>query len=183
MLSDIDLLKKVKDGDLQAEEELFARYKPVVTAIARKYYLIGGEKEDLLQEGWLGFFGAIRKFDIDKGDNFKSYASLLIEREMIDAIRRANTVKNQVLSNSILLDNDEILSSENNTEDDILYYETFKDIFSHIELSSKEKEVLELYLQGYNYVDISKLLQSSSKSIDNTLTRIKNKLKSLRGSI
>ena len=183
MLSDIELLKKLKNNDSDAEEELFARYKPIVTSIARKYYLIGGDKEDLLQEGWLGFFGAIRKFDIEKNDNFKSYAILLIEREMIDAIRRANTGKNQVLSNSILIDNEDILASDNTTENDIIYYETFKDIFKKIELSVKEKKVLELYLQGYNYVDISKLLETSSKSIDNTLTRIKNKLKNLRGSI
>ena len=182
MISDIELLKKIREDDVQAEEELFARFKPVVTAIARKFYLIGGDKEDLLQEGWMGFFRAMRQFDTDKGDNFRQYASLLVEREMIDAIRRANSNKNQVLSNSVFVDNDDILSSDDILEDNVLYYETYKDIFDHIQdkLSSREKNVLQYYLEGYNYVDISKILGTTPKSIDNTLTRVKNKLKGLK---
>ena len=172
MISDIELLIKFRQGDIDAEEELFGRYKPIVTAIARKYYLIGGDKEDLLQEGWLGFFRAMRQFDETKSDNFKQYATLLIEREMIDAIRRANSNKNQVLSSSVFVDNDEILSSDQTIEDEVFYYETYKDIFASIKstLSDKEKKVLEYYLQGYNYVDISQILDTTPKSIDNTLT-------------
>ena len=71
MISDIELLIRFRNDDIDAEEELFARYKPIVTAIARRYYLIGGDKEDLLQEGWLGFFRALRKFDEKQNDNFK----------------------------------------------------------------------------------------------------------------
>ena len=185
MISDIELLIRFRKDDIEAEEELFARYKPIVTAIARRYYLIGGDKEDLLQEGWLGFFRALRKFDEKQSDNFKQYAILLIEREMIDAIRRANSNKNQVLSTSVFIDNDDILSSEETIEDEVFYYETYKDIFKEMKktLSEKEQKVLEYYLEGYNYVDISKILKSTPKSIDNTLTRIKNKLKNLRGKL
>lgn len=182
MISDIELLKKIKEDDMQAEEQLFERYKPMVTSIARKYYLIGGDKEDLLQEGWMGFFRAMRQFDEHKNDNFGQYAHLLVEREMIDAIRRANSNKNQVLSNSVFVDNDDMLSSEDLIENDVLYFETSKDIFDHIKnaLSDRETRVLELYLQGYNYTDIASILETTPKSIDNTLTRVKNKLKSLK---
>jgi len=185
MISDIDLLKKIKDDDIQAEEDLLEKYKPMVTAIARKYYLIGGDKEDLLQEGWMGFFRAMRQFDVEKNDNFAQYAHLLVEREMIDAIRRANSNKNQVLSNSIFVDNDDILSSEDMIEDDVLYYETSRDIFMNIKscLSDRETKVLEYYLQGYNYIDIAEILGTSPKSIDNTLTRVKNKLKKLKDNL
>ena len=145
MISDIELLIRYRKDDIEAEEELFARYKPIVTAIARRYYLIGGDKEDLLQEGWLGFFRSLRKFDEKQSDNFKQDAILLIEREMIDAIRRANSNKNQVLSSSVFVDNDEILSSDQTIEDEVFYYETYKDIFASIKstLSDKEQKVLE----------------------------------------
>lgn len=183
MISDIDLLIGFRKGEINAEEELFLRYKPIVSSIARKYYLIGGDKEDLLQEGWLGFFRAMRQFDNNKSDNFKQYATLLIEREMVDAIRRANSNKNQVLSSSVFVDNDDILSSEETIEDEVFYYETYKDIFNKMRenLSDREQKVLEYYLEGYNYVDISKILDTNPKSIDNTLTRIKNKLKNMWG--
>ena len=183
MISDIELLIKFRKDDVDAEEELFNRYKPIVSSIARKYYLIGGDKEDLLQEGWMGFFRAMRQFDEKKSDNFKQYALLLIEREMIDAIRRANSNKNQVLSSSVFVDNDDILSSDETIEDEVFYYETYRDIFNQMRknLSDREQKVLEYYLEGYNYVDISEILETSPKSIDNTLTRIKNKLKNMRG--
>ena len=182
MISDIDLLVNARKGDVVAEEELLSRYKPLISTIARKYYLIGGDKEDLLQEGWLGFFRAMREFDTKKNDNFKQYAGLLVEREMIDAIRRANSNKNQMLTGSVLVDNDDMLPMEDTVENDVLYYETYKDIFAHIEgsLSDKEKNVLKLYLQGYNYKDIAQILDIQPKSVDNTLTRIKNKLKDLK---
>ena len=77
MLSDIELLKKIKENDLQAEEELFARYKSIVTSIARKYYLIGGDKEDLLQEGWLGFFDG----DITEPIRFESHMQYCLLKE------------------------------------------------------------------------------------------------------
>ena len=185
MLNDVELLEKVKSGDILAEEEMFNRYRPLVTAISRKYYLIGGEQEDLLQEGWMGFFRAMREFDSKKTVNFKQFARLLIEREMIDAIRKANSIKNQVLSSSVFVDNEELLTEDITVEDNVLYYEMYKDIFLKIEerLSVKERKVLEYYLQGYSYVDISKILDTSAKSIDNSLTRIKNKLKGLKNNL
>ena len=182
MLSDVELIKKIKEGDLKVGEELFYRYKPLVSMISRKYYLIGGDREDLFQEGWFGFIDALHSFDENKNDNFKKYAILLIERQMLDAIRKANTNKNQVLSSSMLVDNDDVLSSEATLEDDMIVYENSKMLIEEMEttLSKKEKEVFEYYLQGYGYQDIAKILNATPKSIDNTLTRVKNKLKSLR---
>ena len=182
MISDIELIAEINKGNQDAEEELFNRYKSLVAMISRKYYLIGGEREDLFQEGWFGFIDAVHTYDVNKNDNFKQYAILLIERQMLDAIRRANTNKNQVLSSSMLIDNDDVLSSEMTLEDDMIVYETSKILIEEMEanLSKREKEVFEYYLQGYGYQDIAKILNATPKSIDNTLTRVKNKLKSLR---
>lgn len=182
MLNDIELLKEIRAGDVESEEKLLTKYKPLVSAIARKYYLIGGEREDLLQEGWMGFFGAMRKFDVERGENFQQFATILIEREMIDAIRRANSGKNQVLSSSVFVDNDDILSSDFTLEDNVVYQETYQQILAEIKsnLSKRELIVLEKYLQGYTYVDIAENLGVKPKSVDNTLTRIKNKLKGLK---
>ena len=177
-----DLLIIAKNGDSDAVNQILNKYKHLVSAISRKYYLLGGDREDLFQEGWFGFIDALHSFDENKNDNFKKYAILLIERQMLDVIRKANTNKNQVLSSSMLVDNDDVLSSEATLEDDMIVYENSKMLIEEMEttLSKKEKEVFEYYLQGYGYQDIAKMLNATPKSIDNTLTRVKNKLKSLR---
>lgn len=177
-----ELLLMAKKGNEEAIDTLLNNYKQLVVLISRKYYLLGGESEDIIQEGMIGLFKAINTFDSTKSEFFKNYAAKVVEREIISAIRRENANKNRVLDESILVDDVEQLHGENYPEADILTEESYKELSNEIldHLSGLEKKVVELYLQGYSYVDISKILKKSNKSIDNALTRIKSKLKYLK---
>ena len=182
MIEDEILLDRVKEGDTEAQEILLCKYKPLVGAIANKYYLVGADKEDLIQEGWIGLFKAINTYDKDKNNNFVKFASTVIMREIVSAIRRENTNKNQALDSSVLIDDDDILPSVDNPEKDILSAEIIQKINEDIDklLSAKERIVVKYFVQGYSYVDIAKILDIKPKSVDNTLTRIKNKLKHIK---
>lgn len=179
---DLELLKKAKNGDHFAMDKILDENKYLVNAIARKYYLFGGEKEDLIQEGMIGFFKAINSYDESKCDNFVPFAIKIIEREIIDTIRTANTKKNQILNDTILIDDNEILPSDGCPEEDIIESESFKELEDEIykHLSTFEKSVVDLFLKGYTYQDIAVSMGKSAKSIDNALTRIKGKLKFLK---
>ena len=179
---DLELLKKAKNCDHFAMDKILNENKYLVNAVARKYYLLGGEKEDLIQEGMIGFFKAINGYDESKCDNFIAFAIKIIEREIIDMIRSANTHKNQILNDTILIDDNEILPSDGCPEEDIIESESFKELEDEIykHLSTFEKNVVGLFLKGYTYQDIAVSMGKSSKSIDNALTRIKGKLKFLK---
>ena len=178
-MTDIELIKKVREGDRSAEEQLLYKYKPLVNVIANKYFLSGATQEDLIQEGWIGLFKAINSYDLDKNINFGKYASIVIMREIVSAIRRANAGKHQVLDHSVLVDDDDILPDNSTPEDEILSLENINEINEGIDslLSEKERNVVKYFVQGYSYVDIAKIMNITPKSVDNTLTRIKNKLK------
>ena len=179
---ELELLKLAKSGSAYAIDELLAIHKHLVVSVARKYYLLGGDKEDLIQEGMIGLFKAINSFDSAKNNNFVAYAITLIEREIITAIRRANTHAQQFLSESLLFDNDDELPSNDSPESEFINEESRVELTQEISLhlSTFERQVVEFYLKGYNYVDISKMLGKSGKSIDNALTRIKKKLEFLK---
>lgn len=177
-----DLIVLAKSGNNVAIDEILKKYKHLVLAISRKYYLLGGDREDLVQDGMIGLFKAINTFDIGKSDNFKNYAMRIVEREMISAIRRENANKNRILDESVLLDDVELLHGDNYPEIDIITKESYKELSDEIlsVLSSLERKVVTLYLKGYQYLDIAKKLNKTPKSIDNALTRIKSKLKYLK---
>jgi RNA polymerase sporulation-specific sigma factor len=182
-LSDINsLLSKAKGGDTKAIDELLTTHKHLVVSVARKYYLLGGDREDLIQEGMIGLFKAITTFDIEKSDNFSSYAVTLIEREIISAIRRANSASQHILSESVFVDTDDALSDNISVENVLISEENTEELTNEIfkKLSSFERRVVEYYLKGYNYLDIASMLGKDSKSIDNALTRIKKKLNFLK---
>jgi len=178
---ELDLIKLAKK-DAYAMEKLLIDYKHLVGAASRRYFLIGADQEDLAQEGMIGLVKAVQSFEVDKNDNFSAYANMLIEREMISAIRRANCGGQQVLSDSILIDNDDELGGEDCPESDFIAEESTneltKEIFSR--LSNFEKLVVEYYLKGYTYVDIANIMKRSAKSIDNALSRIKKKLEDIK---
>lgn len=179
-----ELLNRAQAGDKEAVNELLSLRKGLVVAIARKYYLLGGDQEDIIQEGMIGLYKAITCFDKQKSDNFVSFATTIIDREIVSAIREANAGKHQVLGESLLVDDDEALASEEMTpERNILSSETITEISKEIgdKLSKFERVVVEYFLKGYSYTDIAKILNKSSKSIDNALTRIKKKLENLKG--
>ena len=130
----------------------------------------------------IGFFKAINVFDFEKNDNFISFAITLIEREIVSAIRHNNSHKNAPLSESVLVEDNDILPGEGCPEEDILGFESLKELNDEINscLSLFERQVVKHYLKGYSYIDIAKILNKSSKSIDNALNRIKHKLSYLK---
>lgn len=189
-LTDEQLLKKIKLGDETAENEIFNRYKDLVTKISRGYFIVGGDLEDLIQEGMIGLYKAIKSYNETKATTFKTFAILCIKHQIQTAIRQANTQKNKLLSSAISFQNFTSSSTENidfpielifdtTPAEKVINKEDYENLQQNIKscLSTLEYKVLQLYLQGYSYNEISKRLNISPKSIDNSLTRIKTKLK------
>ena len=169
--------------DRETMEALCAKYKPLVLKYAKSLFLIGGETDDLIQEGMMGLFSAILTFDESKGASFMTFASLCINRPMLKAIESANRKKNIPLNNYVsLLDDDwdEILSSDD-PETMVIGEENSKLLIAKIkeQLSKMEQEVFDYYLEGKNYKEIAEIMGKSPKNIDNALTRIRNKAKSV----
>jgi RNA polymerase sporulation-specific sigma factor len=179
-INELELIKQAKAGNTFAANDICTMYKSLVVSIARRYYLVGGDTEDLISEGMSGLFKAIISFDCTKNDNFKAYASTLIIREIIGAIRRNNTEKAKVSSDMLFYDDEDgiqIAIDELNPEDDFLQNEKVVELRAKINarLSPLEIKVLDLYLDSYNYHDIARKLNKQDKCIDNALNRIKNK--------
>lgn len=178
------ILKKAQTGDSEAIDWILKEYSKILSFNAQKYYLIGAEQEDLLQEGILGLLKAIKFYDETKS-SFSSFAFLCIRREMISAIRKANTQKNSFLNEALTTssmiedgsDVDNYISSENNPEEAYLLKEEIKEFknFSDKNFSKFEKEVLKYLIRGYSYREIAKILSKNLKSIDNTIQRIRKK--------
>lgn len=181
--SDEKLILRYRDGDEQAAELLIEKYKPVVRMRAREFYLTGGDQEDLLQEGMLGLFKAIRKYDGTKGASFATFAQLLISRQMYAAIAFDQRKKHSLLNSSISINALEELHKEDqigtvdSPENIILEDYTARELRKEIEakLSPLEKKVLDLYLEGEDYRQIAAILDRPPKSVDNALQRIRAK--------
>ena len=190
-LTDEQLLSKIKNGDEAAETEIFERYKDMVTKISRGYFIVGGDLEDLIQEGMIGLYKAIKSYNDSKDATFKTFAVLCIKHQIHTAIRQANTQKNKPLSSAISFQSFTHSSAENidylpielvfesTPAEKVIDKENYENLKQNIKssLSEMEYKVLQLYLQGYSYNEISTTLNISAKSIDNSLTRIKHKLR------
>ncbi len=189
-ISDEDLIGKIRLGDSGAQNYLLDKYKNLVNMKANRFYLIGGEDDDILQEGMIGLFKAIQSFDPEKNNSFKTFANLCIERQLISAIKTSNRQKHIPLNSSFSLntsafdENDDtsvIEVLDTNYVEDPLDTITKREYFDSIEskidktLSSFEKQVLNRYVQGESYVDIAQKLDSPVKSIDNAIQRIRKK--------
>lgn len=190
-LEDSELMEKIKSGDMLAQESLIDRYKKVVRIKARGYYILGGDTEDIIQEGMIGLYKAIRDFDIQKQVNFYSFAVLCITRQIHTAIKSANRQKHIPLNSSLSLDrtvfeeNDDFTyletlanSEVSNPENLVISNENKNSLERKISdsLSSLEKNVLSLYLRGKSYAEIASIIGKDEKSIDNALQRIKKKI-------
>lgn len=190
-LKDEELVALANDGDISAEELIFHRYKNCVRSKARTYYLIGADNDDIVQEGMIGLYKAVRDFDKSKNIAFKTFADVCITRQILTAIRTANRNKHTPL-NAYVSMNAPIFGDESNAtifdlikEDSVsdpeelfILEETISELKQLIykQLSKFEKEVFTLYLEGCSYNDISNRMQKTPKSIDNALQRIKKKL-------
>ena len=185
--SDEDLVKKYQDGDQAVLNYICEKYKPLVLKTSKKYFLVGGENEDLIQEGMIGLFGAIGDYDTNSEVTFFRFAQLCIDRQMIKAIEASNRKKHSPLNAYVSLydeDGGEI-DEPSYTSDDpaelIIEAEENSDLIMRLKkaLSPMEQQVFDLYMQDYDYKEIAQKLGKAEKSIDNTLTRIKQKARAL----
>ena len=188
---DLDLFKLARNGDKDMIDVLLSRYKYLVVSISRKYYLMGGDREDLIQEGMIGLYKAIRDFKSDKQSSFRAFAELCVTRQIITAIKTATRQKLIPLNSYVSLnkpiyeeDSDrtllDIISGVRvaNPEDMVISREEFDDIENKMNniLSDLEWKVLMSYLDGKSYQEIAEDLDRHIKSIDNALQRVKRKL-------
>lgn len=189
--TDNELLEQIKKGNMLAQEYLIDRYKKMVRIKARGYFILGGDTEDIIQEGMIGLYKAIRDFKDEKQVNFYSFAELCITRQIHTAIKSANRQKHIPLNSSLSLnravydENEEVtyiemLSGSDNSNPESLFIsnENKTQLENQIgdSLSSLEKQVLYLYLRGKSYAEISAALKKDEKSIDNALQRTKKKV-------
>lgn len=190
-MTDTELLRLSREKDRFAEEALLERYKNLVKVKARAYFIIGADKDDLLQEGTIGLFKAIRDYKEDNDTTFFSFADLCVTRQIMTAIKTANRQKHIPLNYSVslnrsILDEEEsstymeLLSDGNLTNPETLYIgnEERDNIEAKIlkALSKMEKQVLIYHLRGFRYTEIAKVMNKDDKSIDNALQRIKKKV-------
>lgn len=189
-MCDEELISLIKKGNEQALDFLIHRYQELVHMKVGKYFIVGAEKEDIMQEGMIGLFKAIKSFDPEKQNSFKTFANLCIERQLITAIKTSNRQKhiplNSYLSlNATAYDDDDdsvVLDTFNaNIMEDPLDMITKKEYYNSVEnaidkaLSNFEKQVLQKYMQGDSYVKIAEDLDAPVKSIDNAIQRIRKK--------
>lgn len=190
-MPDEDLVEMVKDGESDALEYLIHKYKNFVRAKARSYFLIGADREDIVQEGMIGLYKAIRDFRGDKLSSFRAFAELCITRQIITAIKTATRQKHIPLNSYISLDKPiydedsdrtllDVIAGHRVTDPEqlIINQEKFDDIEDKMTevLSELERQVLVLYLDGRSYQEIAEDLDRHVKSIDNALQRVKRKL-------
>ena len=191
-LTDEEIIAQIKNGDEKALTYLLDKYKELVNIKVGKYFLIGAEREDIIQEGMIGLYKAIKSFDKQKQNTFKTFANMCIERQLITAIKTSNRQKHMPLNsylslNTAAYDNDdensvELMDTFNNdtTEDPletIMKKEYYEQIQNNIEksLSKFEKQVLDRFIKGESYNIIAKRLNSPVKSVDNAIQRIRKK--------
>ncbi len=188
--SDEELIQIIKAGDKEALDFLMTKYKEIVNMKVSKYFLIGAEKEDIIQEGLIGLFKAVQSYNPEKQNSFKTFANMCIERQLITAIKSSNRQKHIPLNSYLSLntaayeeDEDTTLFDTFNahqTEDPletITKKEYYKDVEETINesLSDFEKQVLNRYMQGESYIQIAEKLDTPVKSIDNAIQRIRKK--------
>lgn len=191
-MTDEQLLCDYKNGNQEIMDYLMVKYKSMVRKKARAMYLLGGENEDLIQEGMIGLIKAVRDFDVTQKTSFSSFAELCVSRQMYSAIEASNRKKHLPLNFYVSLyeDSEEVgegrslplidtIESSKENDPEVLYFgkeytEAFAEQLKEL-LSPLENHVLYLHLMGTDYRTIAELLGKSPKSVDNALQRIKTK--------
>lgn len=192
-MSDEQLIRRLRKGEKAITDYIMEKYKFLVKKHAKAMFLLGGENDDLIQEGMIGLFKAIRDYDMEQETSFQSFAELCVSRQMYTAIKNSQRQKHIPLNSYVSLyeQGDETAedkqsplidtlqtTKDNNPEELFLNKEYFETIEQELKnrLSDLESRVLYLHLMGEDYQTIAKLLDKSPKSIDNALQRIKNKV-------
>ena len=189
--TDDELVTMARNGDVDAEEYLIQKYRDTAKSRARLYFMVGGDKEDIVQEGMIGIFKAIRSYDPEKEASFRTFAELCISRQIITAIKQAGRLKHSPLNTSVSLwkpvseeDNGntlaDILSSDSNSDPEtvlllteIIDYVTKEDskVFSELEMKAWME-----YIQGKSCAQIAEEMGRTPKSVDNAIQRTKRKI-------
>ncbi len=181
-MDELILISKAKQGDLDALNTLMTNYKKLVNKIARKYFIIGADLNDVIQEGMIGLFNAYSNYNQQKNVQFRTFATICINRQIISAIKKAYKHSKNDLIDDVNLN--EIYSNEKiiSPEDDFIDHENFKILKDEIKskLSKLETQILNEFLQNSSYEEIASNLNISKKSVDNALSRIRNKLNYLK---
>ena len=194
-ISDEELIARLRDGETIIEDYLMEKYKGLVRQKARAMFLIGGDTDDLIQEGMIGLYKAIRSYEPDKHTSFRSFADLCVTRQIITAVKNSTRQKHAPLNMYVSLN--KTVNEEDEKETSILDLLTAKEIVNPEEiligqedlaemqrkmdkrLSGMEKKVLTYYLEGLDYQQIAITMGKNSKSIDNALQRIKHKVEGI----
>ena len=194
LLTDEELIVRLRDGHEDIRDYLMEKHKNLVRKKARAMYLIGGDNDDLMQEGMIGLYKAIRDYNSEKGASFHTFAELCVSRQLYSAVEASQRQKHQPLNTYVSIydraNEDQAKVPVNvygmpelsqNPEELLIAQENLADMAARIfqKLSKFEKEVLRLYLSGMNYSQIAESLGKSSKATDNALQRIKKKVKLL----
>lgn len=194
--TDEELIVRLRDGEGQITDYIMDKYKNLVRNKAKSMYILGADREDLIQEGMIGLFKAIRDYDSGRDASFFTFADLCVSRQMYTAVQAAGRKKHAPLNTYISLyanssqkeEGEEwdlinsIASRAGQSPEDMMIDKENVELMEKTidrELSSFEKQVLDLYLTGMKYTQIAKVLGRDDKSTDNALQRIKNKLKKL----
>ena len=197
--ADEELVMRLQSGENEIMEYMLEKYKPLVKRVSRKLFLIGGESEDVIQEGMIGLFKAIKDYNAGKEMAFHNFAEMCISRHIYSAITASNRKKHSPLRDYVSLsaeyDEDGLNQSfaaalsgfpaTTNPEELVLDKEAKHMVEYEIErcLSAFEKQVLQMYLEGMGYVEIAGKLDKTPKSIDNAIQRIRTKLHKLRANV
>lgn len=182
--TDEELIARIRSGEAGVTEYLLEKYKPLVKKQARTMYLMGGENEDLIQEGMIGLFRAISTYRQGEG-SFYGFALLCINRQMYTAVQASARKKHEPLNAYVSLDEEPQMPLEDSPETMLLLQEKEgkREAMIARHLSSLEKRVLALYLEGMSYGQIAEQIGRPEKSVDNAIQRLKKKLKKVEKSV
>lgn len=187
--TDEELIARLRGGETEIADYIMEKYKPLVRKKTNVMYLIGGEPEDLIQEGMIGLFKAVRDFNLEKEVSFFTFAELCISRQLYSTLEASNRKKHIPLNTYISFSVQEEAEGANledliadealSPEQMLIEQERREEFQQRLEekLSPMEKKVLYLYLEGNNYTQIGKIMNKPPKSIDNALQRIRGKIK------
>ena len=185
-IKDEELIFRFKQGETEILDYLMEKYKNMVRKKARAMFLIGGDNDDLIQEGMIGLFKAVRDYLPEKEASFQTFARICVDRQIYNAIQNSNRQKHQPLNSYISLSQEDGENEEHlpdmwveNPESIIIDQENVRDLEQEITctLSPMENQELDYYLDGNGYTEIAKIMGKTPKSIDNALQRIRGKIK------
>lgn len=187
-MEDGALCRLVAQGNREAEEILVTRYNRLVRICARPFFLVGGDSEDLIQEGMLGLLKAIRSYDVSRDASFRTFAEICIRSRLYSILRSQNRNKHAALNHSVVVEAPFFDSnsytvgaldlSRSNPEDLMILQENFDEMWKRVQnqLSEFEAKILGFYLDGLSYQEIAVMVSKSPKSVDNAVQRIRRKV-------